>query len=159
VDAPSPGHDEARERLHVGARDVAIGALAASALVHAALAPQHSDEPLLATAFAAAAVVSAPVAYGLTRPDFRYGRALAGLLFASLLVAYPVVHFVNGEPVQRLDVLTKAVEVVGLLAVLRSDPDDEPSLAPGAVIAGVFLGFLVLGLGGGAEHHHAVTRR
>jgi hypothetical protein len=154
VHAPTAGHDEERERLHVGARDVAIGALAASALVHAALAPQHSDEPLLAAAFAAAAVVSAPVAYGLTRTDFRYGRALAALLFASLLVAYPVVHFVTGEHVQRLDVMTKTVEVVGLLAVLRADQDEQPSLAPAAVIAGVFVGFLLLGLGGGTEHHH-----
>ena len=146
------------ERLHIGARDVAIGALAASAIVHAALAPQHTDELVLTFAFAGAAVASAVVAYGLARPDFRYGRALAGLLFASLLVAYPVVHLVTDEPVQRLDLMTKAVEVIGLLAVLRADPDEAPSLAPAAVIAGVFLGFLVLGLGGGTEHHHAVTR-
>ena len=147
------------ERLHLGARDVAIGALAASALVHAALAPQHTDAPALAFAFGSAAVASAVVAYGLTRPDFRYGRALAGLLFASLLVAYPAVHLVTDEPVQRLDVMTKAVEVIGLLAVLRADPDDEPSLASGAVLAGVLVGFLLLGLGGGTEHDHDAIRR
>jgi hypothetical protein len=147
------------ERLHLGARDIAIGALAASGIVHAALAPQHTDEPLLAVAFAGAAVASAVAAYGLARPDFRYGRAVAGLLFASLLVAYPVVHLVTDEPVQRLDVMTKAVEVIGLLAVLRADPDDEPSLAPGAVLAGVSVGFLLLGLGGGTEHHHDAIRR
>jgi hypothetical protein len=147
------------ERLHLGARDVAIGALAASAIVHAALVPQHTEDPVLALAFASAALASAVVAYGLTRPHFRYGRALAGVLLASLLVAYPVVHLVTDEPVQRLDVMTKAVEFIGLLAVLRSDPDDEPSLAPGAVLAGVFVGFLLLGLGGGTEHHHDAIRR
>ena len=147
---------EERTRLEVGARDVAIAALTTSAVVHAALVTQHaSEEPLLAASFAAAAVVSAPVAYALTRPEWRFGRLLAGLLFAGLLVAYPVVHFVNGEPVQRLDVMTKAVELIGLLAVLRADDEDPPSLVPVAVIAGFLLGFLLYSVGGGHEHEHS----
>jgi hypothetical protein len=151
VDAPSA---EEGTRLRVGARDVAVGALTTSAVVHAALVTQHAaDDPLLAAAFAAAALAAAPVAYALTRPDWRFGRPLAAALFAGLLVAYPIVHFVTGEHVQRLDVMTKAVEAIGLLAVVWAEQDEEPpSLAPAAVIAGVLVGFLLLGLGGGHEH-------
>ena len=150
VHAPSA---EEQPRLHAGARDIAIGALTVSAVVHAALVPQHaSEEPLLAAAFAAAVVASVPVAYALTRPEWRLGRLLAAVLLVGLLMAYPVVHFVNGEPVQRLDVMTKAVEAIGLLAVLRADDDEGPSLVPVAVIAGFLLAFLLLSVSGGHAH-------
>jgi hypothetical protein len=151
VHAPSA---EDHPRLHVGARDLAIGALTASAVVHAGLVSEHaSEDPLLGAAFAAAAVVSVPVVYALTRPEWRFGRPVAALLFAGLLVAYPVVHFLNGEPVQRLDVMTKAIEAIGLLAVLRADDDEGPSLVPVAVIAGFLLAFLLLSVSGGHAHH------
>ena len=67
--------------------------------------------------------------------------------------AYPVVHLINGEPVQALDIGTKVIEAVGLLAALRARDDDELGFAPLTVIAGVFLALLMVSVTGG--HHHA----
>jgi hypothetical protein len=152
-------HDETlRERssdnwLGVGARELTIGALTASAVVHAVLVPQHTGEPFLAVSFALATIAAVLVGVLLTRPGLTWAPYLAAALFASLLVAYPVVHLINGEPVQALDIGTKVVEAIGLLAALRARDDDELGFAPLTVIAGVFLALLMVSVTGG--HHHA----
>ena len=46
-ESPNGGARSAR-RVGVGARELTIGALTTSAVVHAVLVPQHTDEPLLA---------------------------------------------------------------------------------------------------------------
>jgi hypothetical protein len=146
--------DEVRDSswLGIGARELTIGALTTSAVVHAVLVPQHTDEPLLAAAFAAATVAAVLVAAALARPVLRFAPILAAALFASLLVAYPIVHYLTDGDVQRLDVGTKIVEAVGLLAALNARDDEEVGFAPLTVIVGVFLALLLVSLSGG--HHH-----
>jgi hypothetical protein len=155
VEAHQNPTDEGRSksRIGIGARELTIGALTTSAVVHAVLAPQHTDEPLLAAAFAAAAVAAVVVAAALTRPALRLAPALAAALFASLLVAYPVVGYFTGDGVQALDVGTKLVEGVGLLAALNADDDEEVSFAPLTVIVGVFLAILLVSVSGGHRHN------
>lgn len=146
--------DDARgaRRIGIGARELTIGALTTSAIVHAVLVPQHTDEPLLAGAFAAATLAAVLVAAALTRPALRFAPSLAVGLFASLLVAYPVVSYFTDGEVQALDIGTKLVEAVGLLAALNAGDDEEVSFAPLAVIVGVFLALLLVSVSGG--HHH-----
>lgn len=146
--------DEARSarRIGIGARELTIGALTTSAVVHAVLAPQHTDEPLLAAAFASAALAAVLLAAALTRPVLRFAPSLAAGLFASLLVAYPVVSYLTDGEVQTLDIGTKLVEGVGLLAALNAGDDEEVSFAPLTVIVGVFLAILLISVSDG--HHH-----
>jgi hypothetical protein len=140
--------------LGIGARELTIGALTASAVVHAVLVPQHlGEEPFLGISFALATLAAVLVGVALTRPGLTWAPYLAAALFASLIVAYPVVHLISGEAVQALDVGTKVVEAVGLLAALRARDDDELGVAPVTVIAGVFLALLMVSVSGG--HHHA----
>lgn len=155
VEAHENPTDKARSpaRVGIGARELTIGALTTSAVVHAVLAPQHTDEPLLAAAFVAATLAAVLVAVALTRPALRYAPALAAGLFASLLVAYPVVHYFTDGEVQALDIGTKFVEAVGLLAALNAREDEEVSFAPLTVIVGVFLAVLLVSVSGGHHHH------
>jgi hypothetical protein len=140
--------------LGIGARELTIGALTTSAIVHAVLVPQHlGGEPFLGISFALAAVGAVLVGVALTRPGLTWAPYLAAALFASLLVAYPIVHLITGEAVQALDIGTKVVEAVGLLAALRARHDEELGFAPLTVIAGVFLALLMVSVSGG--HHHA----
>ncbi len=139
--------------LGIGSRELTIGALTTSAVVHAALVPQHTDQPLLAASFAAATLAAVAVAAALGKPSIRWAPMVAVALFASLLLAYPVVHFVNGGEVQRLDVGTKVIEAIGLLAALQARDDEEVGFAPIMVIFGVFLGLLLLSVSGGHHHH------
>jgi hypothetical protein len=149
--SPSDGARTAR-RVGVGARELTIGALTTSAVVHAVLVPQHTDQPLLAAAFAAAALSAVLIALALSRPSLRFAPALAAGLFASLLVAYPVVYYLTDGEVQALDVGTKLVEAVGLLAALNAREDEDVAFAPLTVIVGVFLALLLVSVSGG--HHH-----
>ena len=139
-------------RIGIGARELTIGALATSAVVHAVLVPQHTDEPLLAAAFAGATLAAVVVAVALLRPALRFVPSLAAGLFASLLVAYPVVGYFTDDEVQALDIGTKLVEAVGLLAALNARDDDEVSFAPLTVIVGVFLAVLLVSVSGGHNH-------
>jgi hypothetical protein len=139
VTSEHPGADHAR----FGARDVTIGALAASAVVHVGLVPQHTDQPLLATSFAAAALAAAIVGYLVARRP-ALGRRLAVALFVGLLVAYPVVHLLTDLHTDVLDLATKALETAGLLAALTLGADEEAPLAPVDVLVGVFVGTLLL---------------
>jgi hypothetical protein len=156
VQAPeNPTAQEARSgrRIGIGARELTIGALATSAVVHAVLVPQHTDEPLLATAFAGATLAAVLVAAALLRPALRFAPSLAAGLFASLLVAYPVVSYFTDDEVQTLDIGTKLVEGVGLLAALNARDDEEVSFAPLTVIVGVFLAVLLVSVSGGHNHN------
>ena len=140
-------------RLGIGSRELTIGALTTSAVVHAVLVPQHTDEPLLAAAFAAATLAAVLLAAALARPALRVAPILAAALFLSLLVAYPVVHYLTDGDVQRLDVGTKIVEAIGLLAALNARDDEEVGFAPLTVIVGVFLALLLVSVSGGHHHH------
>ena len=154
VEAPENPTGDARRvrRIAIGPRELTIGALATSAVVHAVLAPQHTDEPLLAAAFASAALAAVLLAAALTRPELRLAAPLAAGLFASLLVAYPIVSYFTDSEVQTLDIGTKLVEGVGLLAALNAGDDEEVSFAPLTVIVGVFLAILLISVSDG--HHH-----
>lgn len=126
-----------------GARDVTIGALCASAVIHAGLAPQHLDEPVLAASFAAAAVAAACVAFLLTRRG-RLGPRLAIALLVALLLAYPAVHLLADRHVDVLDFFTKGLEAVGLFAALDLEPDEDAPLAAPDALIGIFVGTMLL---------------
>jgi hypothetical protein len=105
--------------------DLVILACTISAGIHGALVPSHFDEgtgPGLG--FAAAAVVLTGIVVWLTRrPTSILALAAAAATLAGLLVSYalaittgvPVLH-PHPEPVDGLALVTKAIEVVGLLA-------------------------------------------
>jgi hypothetical protein len=154
VHAAPEGHEGDGDRAlsSVGARDVAIGACAASALVHAVLAPEHfSEHPLVALSFAAATGVLLLLALALTRPWLRWAPPEGAALFAALIVAYPLVHVFTNEGTDALGIGTKLVEAVGLVACLRAARDNETApLAPLDVITGVFAAMILLSFG----HHH-----
>ncbi len=137
----------------LGARTIAIGALATSAVVHSALVFDHSDELLLAGAFAAAAIAAAAVAFALTRLELTLAPVAAAVLLASLLLAYPLFYTASGDHVDALGLGTKSVEAVGLLAALRARGDRDTSLAPVTAIAGFLLAFLLLSVAGGSHTH------
>ncbi len=107
-------------------RDLLIVACAISAGVHAALAPAHLGEgAAAAAAFAVSAVLLAGLCIALTRRVSAAALTGAALLLASLLAGYalavtiglPIVH-PGPEGVDTLGVVTKAVELVGLLAAV-----------------------------------------
>jgi hypothetical protein len=109
------------------ARDVVIVACAISAGIHAALVPEHLEEGRApGIAFAISAVLLAGLAVVLTRrPPSAASLAAAGAVLLGLLASYalaittgfPLLH-PDAEPVEGLAVGTKAIEAVGLLAVL-----------------------------------------
>jgi hypothetical protein len=137
----------------LGSRTIAIGALATSAVVHAALVFQHSDDILLAGAFAAAALAAAAAAFALTRVELALPPLAAALLLAGLLLAYPLFSSASGDEVDALGIGTKSVEAIGLLAAVRARSDRDASLAPVTAIAGFLLAFLLLSVAGGGHRH------
>ena len=106
-------------------RDLLILACAISAGIHGALAPAHFEEGRGAgLGFVAATVALAAVAVAVRlRPASPVALAGAATLFGGLLAGYalatttglPVLH-PEPEPVDGLALVTKAVELVGLLA-------------------------------------------
>jgi hypothetical protein len=136
--------ESAGRELRLGARDVAIGAAVASAIVHAVLIERHTSEPLLAASFGAAAAAGVAVALALAATTYRLVPILAIALFAGLLVAYPAVHVLTNEHVDALDLATKAVEAVGLIGALLTRAEDDAPLAPLDVLAGVLVATLLL---------------
>jgi hypothetical protein len=104
--------------------DVVILACAISAGIHAALAPEHFAEGTAAgVGFVASAVLLAVVAVALTlRPGGTVALAATAALLTGLLAVYvlvvatgvPVLH-PDAEPVDRLALVTKLVEALGLL--------------------------------------------
>jgi hypothetical protein len=153
-------HDESLDErssanwLGIGARELTIGALSTSAVVHAVLAAQHTDEVFYVTSFSLATIAAVLIGAALMRPQLTWAPFAAAALFAGLLVAYPIVHLVTGDEVQALDIGTKVIEAVGLLAALRSRDDHEVAFAPLTVIAGVFLAVLMVSVTGGHSHSH-----
>ena len=108
-------------------RDALIVACAISAGIHAALTPEHFEEGVGAGGgFLVATILLGLVAIGLTRraDDAAPARG-AALILAGLLASYglavtvgvPLLH-PDVEPLDRLALTTKAIELVGLLAAL-----------------------------------------
>jgi hypothetical protein len=148
--------------------DVVVLVCAISAGVHAALAPEHfSHSVATGVGFAAAAVALALLALLLARdPTSRPGLVAAALVLAGLLVAY-VFAITTGvpilqpepEPVELVAVLTKVVELGGLVAAvaLLTSPGAGRAAAqrvPLTVLAFValFSAFVALELSG--DHGH-----
>jgi hypothetical protein len=147
-------------------RDLLVVACAVSAGVHVALAPEHAAEgAAAAVAFLVSAAALAVLAVVLTRRPRPAAIAAAGLLLAGLIGSWalavttglPLLH-PHPEAVEAVAVLTKAVELVGLLAAVRL-VRDRPPLASGrpiplgltALIA-CFSGLAALAVASG---HHA----
>jgi hypothetical protein len=107
--------------------DVVVLVCAISAGVHAALAPEHfTHSAATGIGFAAAAILLAPLALLLARdPTNRPALIAAAVVLAGLLVAY-VFAITTGvplflpdpEPVELVAVVTKVVELVGLVAAV-----------------------------------------
>jgi hypothetical protein len=109
-------------------RDVVIVACAISAGIHAALVPDHFDESSAAGGgFLAATVLLAGVVVVPTRlPASLVANAAAGALLAGLLAGYalatttglPLLH-PEPESIDGLALVTKVIEVLGLVAALH----------------------------------------
>ncbi len=109
-------------------RDLLVLACAVSAGIHAALVPEHLEEGTGAgLGFLAAAIGLAVLAIALTRRPHSTGAlGAAGALLTGLLVSYalaitsgvPVLH-PQPEPVDELALVTKGVELAGLLAAMH----------------------------------------
>jgi hypothetical protein len=118
-------------------RDVVIVACAVSAGIHAGLTPDHLAEGIaLGLAFAASAVALAALCVALTLRPGVVLLAGASLLLAGLVAAYglavssglPILD-PEAEPVETLALVTKAVELAGLLAALQLLRRGEPAIA------------------------------
>jgi hypothetical protein len=115
---------------------------AASAGVHASLAPAHFHEaPVLGGGFVAAAIVLAAIAIGLDRrPGNRRLMQAASLVFGALLLGYvatrvATVPFLGGhrEAVDALGGATKLIEALGLALAIK--PTNERVVSARSVIA------------------------
>jgi hypothetical protein len=118
---------------------VLIASCAISAGIHAALVPEHfREEPGAGVGFLVSAVLLAVLCVVLVyRPGSRVAVGAAGATLAGLLLAYalvlavgvPVLH-PDREPADGLALVTKAIELVGLVAAV--------GLAAPGVFAGRF---------------------
>lgn len=106
--------------------DIVILACAVSAGVHGALVPDHFHEGTgPGVGFLLATVLLAILAVVLTRRPTQLALGLTAVAFAALIGSYalavttgvPVLH-PEVEAVDALALVTKAVEVVGLLAAM-----------------------------------------
>jgi hypothetical protein len=103
--------------------DLVILACAVSAGVHGGLVPDHFHEGAgPGVGFLLAAVLLAVLAVVLTRSPTQLALGLTAAVFVGLIASYvlavttgvPVLH-PGVEPVDALALVTKAIEVVGLL--------------------------------------------
>jgi len=109
-------------------RDTVIVACAVSAGIHAALTPEHFDEGFGAgVGFLAATVLLGGLVLALIwQPASIVAMGAAGVVLAGLLASYvlatttglPLLH-PEPEPLDGLALATKAVEALGLAAVLH----------------------------------------
>lgn len=100
-------------------RELLVLACAASAGVHAALAPRHLTESVAeAAGFAAAALLLAGVAAWLLLRPAAAAPLLAGAgLLAALIVAYAATR--RAEPIDAVGVGTNLIEAAGLVLAVR----------------------------------------
>ena len=151
--------------------EIVVLACAISAGVHGGLAPEHfSHSVATGVGFVAATVALVPITLLLARdPTSRPGLIAAALVLAGLLIAYvfavttgvPVLQ-PEPEPVEFVAVVTKVVELVGLVAALDllrsqrvgSGAQTAPQRVPLTVLAFValFSAFVALELSG--DHAH-----
>jgi peptidoglycan/LPS O-acetylase OafA/YrhL len=135
--APDPParRPPARDRYRLGL----LYACGFSAGVHLALAPSHLEQSApLGVAFAAAAVLLIALALGVfMRPGDPRPLAATTALLVSLLVAYLASRTVGllglepePEPLDAVGLLTKAIELLGLLAALRLHLDNRSRHLP-----------------------------
>ena len=115
---------------------------AASAGVHAVLAPAHFHErPALGVGFAAAAIALAAVVIALDRrPHSTDARRAAALLLGALILAYPATRVAavpllgeHREPLDAVGVVTKLTEALGLTLAIK--PTDRRSASRKQVLA------------------------
>jgi hypothetical protein len=143
-------------------RDGLIVCCAISAGVHAALVPEHLRESTATGAgfvVATAALVAAAVAL-TARPGSRAVTSFAAVSLLSMVVAYavastsgiPLLH-PDVDPVDSVGLLTKAVELVGLVLALRvpARADGRSIPVPLTGLIAVFSALVALSLAG---HHH-----
>ncbi len=126
-------------------RYLLLAALAFSAAVHAFLAPEHlREEPLLGALFVAGAIVEFALVVLLALRPSRAAVAAATVALGGMLVGYlPFVLFrlpgfaMTPEPLERVALLTKAVELAGLTVgislLARPAPLGRRRLAPAAL--------------------------
>ena len=136
------------------ARLLVIAAAGASAGVHAGLVPAHYDEsPALGVSFGLAAAGLAVAAAALALwPDWLLPVAGAGLLFAALLVAYPIFR---DEPFDAVAAFSKAAEVIGLAAAAWLAWKRPPNRPGDLALAYFGLTFvLAFVIAASSEHRH-----
>jgi hypothetical protein len=100
-------------------RDGLVVVVAVSAGIHAGLVPVHlEEEPALGVGFLLASIALWVTIVALRRrPASPLPPAAAALLLAALLAGYAVTR--AGEPLDGIGLVTKAVELVGLVLAWR----------------------------------------
>jgi hypothetical protein len=143
-------------------RDGLIVCCAISAGIHGALVPEHMRESSITGAgFVVATVALVAVIVGLTaRPESRAVTSFGILVLAGLVAGYavaaargiPVLH-PEVDPIDRVGVLSKTVELTGLFLACRLRGPMSARAIPIALtgLIAVFSALVTLSLAG--EHH------
>jgi hypothetical protein len=145
-------------------RDVLVFVCAISAGVHTALAPEHLEEHVaLGMGFLLSAVLLAVLAVALTDRPSRLNVATAAVLLSGLIVGWLLavttglpVLLPDAEDVETIAVLTKAVELVGLVVAARlltapGRAQGRPAPLGLTALVALFSALAALAMSG---HHH-----